>query len=135
MAPRSGVPRRKMAVEKTINFHTTAAERMTIFSEPDLVLRRTRDRLPADLRQLPLRYDVARLYHRPSGRLPTGGQNWLLDPAAGEPQELSDDDLFRALPTSFLIFRIYNQDHRYDAALHTALASVLGDSTDAKTNM
>lgn len=30
----------KMAVEKTINFHTTGAERMSIFSEPDLVLKR-----------------------------------------------------------------------------------------------
>ena len=125
----------KMAVEKTINFHTTAAERTTIFSEPDLVVRRVRDRLPAELKSLPLKYDVARHYHRPSGRLPAGGQNWLLDPAAGGPQELSDDELFKALPTSFLIFRIYSQDHRHDAALHAALASVLGDATDAKTNM
>lgn len=125
----------KMAVERTVSFHTAGAERTSIFSAPDLVLARVRDRLPAELRSLPLKIDVARHYHRPSGRLPAGGQNFLLDPAAGAPQELNDDELFRALPVSFVIFRVYCQEHRHDAALHAALGSVLGDSTDAKTNM
>lgn len=125
----------KMAVERTVNFHTAGAERMSIFSAPDLVLMRVRERLPKAICNLPLKIDVARHYHRPSGRIPTGGQNFLLDPAAGAPQELSDDELFRALPLSFVVFRIYTQDHRHDAALHKALAGVLGDGTDAKTNM
>ncbi|MEZ6066266.1 MAG: HD domain-containing protein [Planctomycetaceae bacterium] len=125
----------KMAVERTINFHTAGAERMSIFSEPDLVLTRVRKRLPRELRDVPLQIDVAKHYHRPSGRLPAGGQNYLLDPAHGQPQELSDDELFRALPMSFLIFRIYSQDHTLDSALHAALTSVLGDASDAKTNM
>jgi hypothetical protein len=96
---------------------------------------RVRERLPKAICNLPLKIDVARHYHRPSGRLPTGGQNFLQDPAAGAPQELSDDELFRALPLSCVVFRIYTQDHRHDAALHKALAGVLGDGTDAKTNM
>jgi HD superfamily phosphohydrolase len=125
----------KMAVERTMNFHTSSAERTSIFSEPDLVLARVRTRLPATIRGIPLRYDVARHYHRPSGRLPAGGQNYLLDPGHGVPQELHDDELFRALPTSFLIFRIYSQDHAHDAPLHAALSSVLGEASDAKTNM
>ena len=125
----------KMSVERTMNFHTASAERMSIFSEPDLVLARVRRKLPAAIREIPLRIDVARHYHRPSGRLPTGGQNFLLDPAHGQPQELSDDELFRSLPVSFLIFRIYSQDHTHDGHLLTALNSVLGDATDAKTNM
>jgi hypothetical protein len=124
-----------MAVERTVNFHTAGAERMSIFSAPDLVLMRVRERLPKAICNMPLKIDVARRYHRPSGRIPTGGQNFLLDPAAGTPQELSDDELVRALPLSFMVFRIYTQDHQHDAALHKALASVLGDGTDAKTNM
>ena len=125
----------KMACERTINFHSDTSERTTIFSEPELMERRVRDRLPAALRDLPLRLDVARHYHRPSGRLPAAGQNFLLDPAVGVPQELHDDELFRSLPTSFIIFRIYSQDHRHDAELNSALTSVLGDASDTKTNM
>lgn len=125
----------KMACERMLNFHTGSSERTSIFSEPDLMLRRVRERLPAEIREVPLKIDVARHYHRPSGRLPSSGQNFLLDSGSGNVQELHDDDLFRALPISFVIFRIYSQDHRNDAALNQALNSVLGDSTDAKTNM
>lgn len=125
----------KMAVERSFNFHTTSAERTTIFSEPELVLARVRRRLPAAIRDIPLNINVARHYHRPSGRLPAGGQNWLLDPAAGEPQELHDDELFKALPVSFIVVRIYSQDHEHDAALTAALNAVLGEAVDARTNM
>jgi len=99
------------------------------------VLRRIRERLPRDLKTLELKIDVAKHYHRPSSRLPASGQNFLLDPAVGTPQELSDDDLFRALPISFCIFRIYSKDHRHDATLNVALNAVLGEASDAKTNM
>ena len=43
-----------------------AAERTTIFSEPDLMEHRLRALLPLELRDIPLRVDVARHYHRPS---------------------------------------------------------------------
>jgi HD superfamily phosphohydrolase len=125
----------KMSVERTVNFHTAGAEATSIFSEPDLVLRRVRDRLPKAIREIPLKIDVARHYHRPSGRLPTGGQNFQLDPADGRTQELNDDDLFRSLPLSFIIFRIYARDHDHDAELIAALNTVLGEAGDAKTNM
>jgi HD superfamily phosphohydrolase len=125
----------KMAVERTLNFHSATGERMTIFSEPELVLKRVRQRLPKELQEIPLKIDVAKHYHRPSGRLPTGGQNYLFDPGLKTSQELNDDELFRAIPISFLIFRIYCQTHENDAALNAALNSVLGDAMDAKTNM
>jgi HD superfamily phosphohydrolase len=125
----------KMACEKTLNFHSGMSERTSIFSAPDLILQRVRERLPAEMQAIPLKIDVARHYHRPSGRLPAGGQNYLLDPAVGTPQELHDDDLFRALPISFCIFRIYSKDHRHDTTLNAALNAVLGDVVDAKTNM
>ena len=125
----------KMACERTFNFHTAHAERMTIFSEPELVIKRVRERLPDHISDIPLKTDVAKHYHRPSGRRPVTGQNFLLDPSQEKPCLLSDDELFRQLPISFLIFRIYSQDHSHDAALNTALNSVLGESGDSKTNM
>lgn len=125
----------KMACERTFNFHAGQVERTSIFSEPDLVEKRIRASLPANLREIELRIDVARHYHRPSGRLPAGGQNFLLDPADGTPRELHDDELFQSLPTSFSIFRVYSKDHRHDAALHSAVNAVLGAVADSKTNM
>jgi len=91
--------------------------------------------LPRDLREIPLRVDVARHYHRPSARRPSGGQNFLLNAGEESVQELNDDELFRSLPTSFAIFRVYTKDHRHDAAIIKALGSLLGDAADTKTNM
>jgi uncharacterized protein len=125
----------KMACERTLNFHSGASERTSIFSEPDLMERRIREHLPAELVEIPLAIDVARHYHRPSGKLPAGGQNFLLDPGIGTPQVLDDDELFRSLPTSFSIFRIYSKDHTHDTELNTALGHIFGDESDAPTNM
>jgi hypothetical protein len=125
----------KMACERTLNFHAGSSERTTIFSEPELVEQRIRKKLSRGLRGIPLKVDVARHYHRPSGRLPAGGQNYVLDPAAGSPQELDDDELFRSLPISFSIIRVYSKDHTHDAELNAALNNVLGDIGDSKTNM
>jgi len=125
----------KMACEKTINFHSSVAERTTIFSEPELVEKRIREKLPEEHREIPLAIDVARHYHRPSSHLPAGGQNYLLDPSLGKPQELRDDELFRSLPISFSIFRIYSTDHRHDNELNKALTAILGEADDSPTNM
>jgi HD superfamily phosphohydrolase len=125
----------KMACERTISFHSSMAAQTTIFSEPDLMERRLRSKLPGRLQHIPLKIDVAKHYHRPSGRLPVGGQNYLLDPSKSDPIELNDDELFRSLPVSFLIFRVYAQNHENDAELNTALNSVLGATADTKTNM
>jgi HD superfamily phosphohydrolase len=125
----------KMACERTIHFHAGYSESRTIFSEPDLIERRLRENLPQELKEIPLAIDVARHYHRPSARLPAGGQNYLLDPAVGTPQELHDDELFRSLPVSVTIFRVYSRDHTHDIELNAALKSVLDDTQDSKTNM
>ena len=124
-----------MCSERTINFHSSTAESTTIFSEPELVEKRLRRKLPAELSEMPLKFDVARHYHRPSGRLPAGGQNFMLDPSIGQPQELHDDELFRSLPTSFMLFRVYSTDHTHDAEVAQAMSDMLGDASDTKTNM
>lgn len=125
----------RMACERTFYYHSGAAETTTIISEPELVLKRVRQKLPAAIREIPLRIDVARHYHRPSTGLPAGGQNFVFDPGETEPRELADYELFRALPLSFSIFRIYARDHTHDAELNRALNAVLGQVNDAVTNM
>jgi len=126
----------RMACERTMHFHNGQAESTTIFSEPDLVERRVRDYLPKAINGIPLRIDVAKHYHRPSARKPAGKQNYWYDPASGLSHELDDDELFRSLPTSFIIFRIYSRDHGYDRELNEALQKVAsGAGGDTKTNM
>ena len=124
----------KMACERVLHFHGSS-DRATIFSEPEFMEQRVRGLLPEHLREIPLRIDVARHYHRPSGRLPSGGQNFLHDPSVGVAQELNDDELFRQLPTSFLIFRLYSRNHEHDQQLHHALSQATGGVADTKTNM
>jgi HD superfamily phosphohydrolase len=125
----------KMACERVVHFHVGTSEQTTIYSEPSLVEKRLREQLPDAVRNVPLRIDVARHYHRPTTRLPSGGMNFLLDPAVGQPQELNDDELFRSLPTSFSIIRVYSQDHRHDADLNAALNAVFHAAADSRTNM
>ena len=125
----------KVAAERTRYFHAGLSERMTIFSEPDVLLRRVREKLPPEARSVNLKIDVARHYHRPSTRLPVGGQNYLFDPATGETRELADSQLFAEVPLSSAVCRIFADDRRHHAAVDSALNSVLGDAGDAVTNM
>lgn len=125
----------KMSAERATYFHSGSSEQVSIFSEPEIITSRVRKKLPATLRDIPLRIDVARHYHRPSTKLPAGGQNFLYDPADGQPRELADSELFRSLPLSFSICRIYAHDHVHDIAIQKALNAVLGEAGDAKTNM
>jgi len=107
------------------------SEQTTIFSEPEVVEKRLRRNCERD-RDIELTVDIARHYHRPSTKLPSGGQNFVFDPAEGAPRELSDYELFRELPLSFSICRIYARDHLHDPQIQKALVSLLGDSGDAK---
>lgn len=125
----------RMAAERAMYFHSGQSEQTTIFSEPDVVEKRLRRKLPKEIRDIELKVDIARHYHRPSTRLPAGGQNYVFDPAEGAPRELSDYELFRELPLSFSICRIYARDHAHDQPIQKALFAVLGDAGDAKTNM
>ena len=59
----------------------------------------------------------------------------MVDSADDTPRELADDELFRGLPLSFAICRIYAEDHSHDKEIQRALNAVFGESRDAKTNM
>ena len=125
----------RMAVERTLHFHSGEDASQTIFSEPELVEKRVRSYLPDQVASIPLRIDVARHYHRPSAHKPAGRQNFRYDSATQQAHALDDDELFRSLPTSFAIFRIYSKERQYDQQISQALQKVVGGSGDTKTNM
>jgi hypothetical protein len=126
----------KMACQRNLVFGPADAERSSIFSEAALVERRLRANLPPALAKLPLKVDVARHIHRPDTRGPILGQNFFWDPARGEPRPLTDDQLFRQLPLSHRICRVYAEDESHATQLAAALDALLGPGGgDDLTNM
>ncbi len=125
-----------MACQRNLVFEESETERSSIFSRAEFVERELRAQLPAELRDLPLRVDLARHIHRPDTRGPSTGQNFLWDPSRGEPRPLGFDQLFRQLPLAHRICRIYVEDTSHAPQLAAALDAVIGPGgSDDLTNM
>ena len=126
----------KMACERTIFFKPGQPERTSVFSNEQLFEAAVRSHLPPELRDFPLRFDPARHVHRPGVRAPAAGQNFLYDSATGEIRSLDDRELFRQIPLSYRICRIYAEDDSHNAELAAAMDRLTRDShTDETTNM
>lgn len=126
----------KMVCQRTLTFAESDREVSSIFSNSQFVESKIRDALPADLRQLPLRVDIARHIHRPHTRGPSGGQNFLYDAARERVRPLTTHELFERLPVSQRICRVYAESLDYANELAIALDSLLGGmGTDDLTNM
>ncbi len=125
----------KMAVERTIFFAPGEAEQSSVFSSPQAFEMAVRQRLPRQLRELPLRVDTARHVHRPGSQAPAAGQNFLYDPNSGKSRGLDDRELFHRIAISYRICRIYAEDHRHNAELAAAMDQITGGAADEATNM
>jgi len=126
----------KMACQRNLVFGAAEAERSSIFSRADFVERELRALLPAELADLPLKVDLARHIHRPDTHGPSRGQNFLWDPARDEPRPLTDDQLYRQLPASHRICRVYAQNQSHAPQLSAALDALIGPGgSDDLTNM
>lgn len=126
----------KMAVERTVFFRPGEPQQASIFSDAALFEAAVRRHLPAALRQLPLRFDPPQHVYRPGTQAPAAGQNFLYDPACDEIRSLDARELFRQIPASYRICRIYAEDTRHNAELAAAMDRLLGASgVDDPTNM
>ena len=125
-----------MACERTRFFDPQESERASIFSHDEFFEAALREQLPDVLQELPLRIDLARHVHRPGTRGPAAGQNFLYDPATGRTRSLTDSELFRRIPLSYRICRVYAETSEHNAAISAAMDRLLGpESDDMKTNM
>jgi HD superfamily phosphohydrolase len=124
----------KMACERTFHFAQGQPELASIFTDPELVERKVRGQLPAELRDLPFRADVARSYHLPLGS-DSVRQNFIYQPETGKVTCMSEYAQLRRQPASFSVCRLYSQDHTHDAELTAALDRLLQARGDDKTNM
>jgi hypothetical protein len=74
--------------------------------------------------------------HRPGTRGASAGQNFLYDPARDAVRALTDSELFRQIPLSYRICRVYAETGEHNAALAAALDALVGPGGgDDLTNM
>lgn len=125
----------KMVCQRTLVYSENDRELSSIFSDPEVVALKVRQQLPAPLRDLPLRVDVARTLFRPHTLGPSAGQNFLYDSAHDRIRPLTANQLFQKLPVSQRICRVYAESLEHAAAIATALDSLIGGQTDDLTNM
>jgi hypothetical protein len=126
----------KMVCQRHLVFDGSNEERASIFHNAQFVEAELRSLLPGELAHLPLKVDLARHIHRPDTRGASQGQNFLYDPGREVCRPLTDDQLFRQLPISHRICRIYAHDDNHAPQLATALDTLLGSSAgDDLTNM
>jgi HD superfamily phosphohydrolase len=126
----------KTVCQRTLQFGPHDAEASSIFADAELVERALRQKLPADLKTIDLRVDVARHVFRPYTKGPSTGQNFLYDPAYVGPRPLAADQVFRQLPLSHRICRVYAHSEEYSAQVAAALDELIGaNRADDPTNM
>ncbi|REJ65217.1 MAG: HD domain-containing protein [Planctomycetota bacterium] len=126
----------KMVCQRHKVFAADDAESGSLFSYEGALAEQLRQGLSAAAAASDFRVDVARHIHRPHTHGPTAGVNFLYDSAREQTRPLTDDQLFRQLPTSARIVRIYARDDAHADELTTALDGLLGPAgRDDVTNM
>jgi hypothetical protein len=95
-----------------------------------------RERLPVDLRDLPFRVDLARHIHRPHTTGATAGLNYYFDSSSGRSRRLTMHDLYRRLPVSHTLARVYAHNHVHERLISQIVDSLIGTNVeDDSTNM
>jgi HD superfamily phosphohydrolase len=125
--------------ERNLTFAADDSEQTSIFSDAEVVERLLRKAMPPDLRDMELQIDLPRHIYRPHSGKASAGQNYLQRGASGEIRPLTDDQLFRQLPVTHRMCRVYLRngappDHA--KAVSAALDSLVGaGGEDDLTNM
>lgn len=81
--------------------------------------------LPAGLKRLQFRVDMALLDPRPDPKDRRGNPLYVYDPGTGQVSPEPLEEFLDLLPTRLIQFRIYSLDHTHDGTLSQAAATVL----------
>ena len=105
----------------------------------DLAEQAIRGELPEHLRDMAMKIDLPTYIDRPDPKTPAAGQNFLYRSASGQVRPLTDNELYKHLPTSQLACRVYlpkGAPPEHAKAVAQALDTLLGSSGDDDlTNM
>lgn len=125
----------KMICQRSLVFREQDSEKASIFSNANLVAAEIRKHLPHELAGIDLRVDIARHIFRPHTLGPSAGQNFLFDSAHERICPLTADHLYRHLPISYRICRVYARTREHAQPIAAALDALLGSPPDDLTNM
>ncbi len=125
-----------MVCQRNLSFAENQAESSSVFSSVRILRECIRDRLPSVLKSLPFQVDLAKHIHRPNTVGATAGMNYYFDSASGKIRSLTMHGLYRMLPISHTIVRIYAHDRQHEAFFAKVLDDLLGNAVeDDLTNM
>jgi HD superfamily phosphohydrolase len=126
----------QMVCQRSQVYAPTDPEQASIFSDAELVEKKLRQALPTDIQDIPLRIDIARTILRPNTVGPAQGQNYLFDSARRVVRPLVAEELYRRLPISHRLCRVYAKSLEYAPVITAALDQLVGGpSGDDATNM
>jgi len=125
-----------LAAETTVLFRAGDREQTSIFADEQSLRRLIISHLPEPHRSIPFEVDIARHLHRPDSHRPTASQNFLFDPATNRIRQLEEEELFRHIPQSYRICRIYTPHTEQIVPLAKAMDALIhAESEDDATNM
>lgn len=126
----------QLAGETTTLYMPGDREQTSVFADPVAFKQAVIANLPPSLKSISFEVDIARHLHRPDSFQPSSGQNFLYDPATDRVRRLDEEDLFRHIPQSYRICRVYTKDEDHLKPLAQALDKLVrGVSVDDDTNM
>ena len=125
-----------MVCQRSLSYSEDQAEASSIFSTPRVLSEVIRERLPSDLHDLPFRVDLARHMHRPHTTGATAGLNYYFDSSSGKTRRLNMHDLYRRLPVSHTLARVYAHNHQHERLISQIVDQLIGTNVeDDATNM
>ena len=125
-----------LAAETTVLFRAGDREQTSVFANEESLRRSIILHLPDSMRSIPFEVDIARHLHRPDSHRPTASQNFLYDPEVKRVRQLEEEELFRHIPQSYRICRIYTQHPEQITPLAKAMdALTYTGNEDDETNM
>ncbi len=126
----------KMVCQRNLSFGDGQFENSSVFSSAKILTECIREQLPADLKEFPFRVDLARHIHRPHTAGATAGMNFYYDSSADRLRPLTMHGLYRKLPISHTIARVYAHDFEHAALFASILDHLTGShAEDDLTNM
>ncbi len=126
----------RLACETTVLFKPGEREQTSIFADAETFERSLRSLLPTSLQSISVHIDIARHLHRPAAHLPTANQNFLYEPTTDRLRRLEEEELFRYIPQSFRICRVYTDRQEHCKPLAEALDRLTNSGgRDDETNM
>ena len=128
----------RMACQRSLLFGEGDSESSSIFSDPVLVEAKLKQHLSGEDANTPIKIDIARHIYRPHTRGPVTNQNFFYDDHRDQVRPLTDNQLFKHLPVSSRICRVYTPPTAsgVDAKIASVLDELIGSSgPDDLTNM